>query len=48
MTTRYWLMKSEPGEYSLEDLKNEPNQTDHWDGVRNYQSRNLMREITSI
>lgn len=44
MPTQYWLMKSEPGEYALEDLKNEPNQTDHWDGVRNYQARNFMRD----
>jgi len=44
MATRYWLMKSEPGEYSLEDLKNEPDRTDHWDGVRNYQARNFMRD----
>ena len=48
MTTRYWLMKSEPGEYSLEDLKNEPEQTDHWDGVRNYQARNFMRDEMRI
>ncbi len=44
MPTKYWLMKSEPGEYALEDLKNEPDQTDHWDGVRNYQARNFMRD----
>ena len=44
MPIRYWLMKSEPGEFSLEDLKNAPAQTDHWDGVRNYQARNFMRD----
>ena len=44
MPTKYWLMKSEPGEYALEDLKNEPDQTEHWDGVRNYQARNFMRD----
>ncbi len=40
---RYWLMKSEPSAFSIEDLKNAPNGTDHWDGIRNYQARNLMR-----
>ena len=44
MPTKYWLMKSEPGEFSLEDLKNAPDRTDHWDGVRNYQARNFMRD----
>ena len=44
MPTQYWLMKSEPGEYALEDLKREKHQTDHWDGVRNYQARNFMRD----
>ncbi|NIQ98147.1 MAG: EVE domain-containing protein, partial [Desulfuromonadales bacterium] len=36
---RYWLMKSEPHCFSFADLKNCPNGTDHWDGVRNYQAR---------
>lgn len=40
----YWLMKSEPDTYSLEDLKNEPDQIEHWDGVRNYQARNMLRD----
>ena len=44
MSTRYWLMKSEPGEFSLTDLQDAPDQTDHWDGVRNYQARNFMRD----
>ena len=44
MPTKYWLMKSEPGEFSLEDLQNAPDRTDHWDGVRNYQARNFMRD----
>jgi len=48
MATRYWLMKSEPGEYSLDDLKNEPDQTEHWDGVRNYQARNFMRDDMQV
>lgn len=41
----YWLIKTEPNTYSWDDLKNQPNQTDHWDGVRNYKARNLMREM---
>lgn len=44
MTIRYWLMKSEPGEFSFDDLTHRPNQTEHWDGVRNYQARNMMRD----
>ena len=39
---RYWLMKSEPGTYSIEDLKRDGKTC--WDGVRNYQARNLMRD----
>ena len=41
---RYWLMKSEPNAFSIDDLENKPNGTDHWDGIRNYQARNLMRD----
>ncbi|ABB38158.1 Uncharacterized protein family UPF0310 [Oleidesulfovibrio alaskensis G20] len=41
---RYWLMKSEPECFSLEDLVNAPEQTTPWDGVRNYQARNFMRD----
>ncbi len=40
----YWLMKSEPSEFGIDDLKNMPEQTEHWDGVRNYQARNMMRD----
>ena len=40
----YWLMKSEPSEYGIDNLKNEPDKTVHWDGVRNYQARNMMRD----
>ncbi len=42
---QYWLMKSEPSCYSISDLANEPNQQTHWDGVRNYQARNFMRDM---
>jgi len=40
----YWLMKSEPDVFGIEHLKAMPRQTDHWDGVRNYQARNMMRD----
>ena len=41
---RYWLMKSEPGAYSFSDLMGEEDSTAEWDGVRNYQARNTMRD----
>ncbi len=41
---RYWLFKSEPTAYSFSDLLKEPNRTAEWDGVRNYQARNFMRD----
>ncbi|MCX7100537.1 MAG: EVE domain-containing protein, partial [Methylobacter sp.] len=40
----YWLMKSEPDTFGINDLINRPDQTEHWDGVRNYQARNMMRD----
>jgi predicted RNA-binding protein with PUA-like domain len=40
----YWLMKSEPDCFSIDDLATRPKQTEHWDGVRNYQVRNMMRD----
>ena len=40
----YWLMKSEPGVFSIDDLMARPEQTEPWDGVRNYQARNMMRD----
>ncbi len=45
---RYWLMKSEPSECSIDDLHRAPRQTVPWTGVRNYQSRNFMRDDMSI
>ena len=39
-----WLMKSEPDVYSFDDLKNDKNQTTMWEGIRNYQARNFMRD----
>ena len=41
---KYWLIKSEPGAYSIDDLKSEKTKITHWDGVRNYQARNFMRD----
>ncbi|SDK52858.1 EVE domain-containing protein [Microbulbifer yueqingensis] len=40
----YWLFKSEPDEYSLADLAAEPGRTGRWDGIRNYQARNFLRD----
>ena len=40
----YWLFKSEPSAYSFSDLMSEPGQTAEWDGVRNYQARNFLRD----
>jgi predicted RNA-binding protein with PUA-like domain len=42
MAKRYWLMKSEPGTYSIDDLERDGETM--WDGVRNYQARNFMRD----
>lgn len=42
---RFWLMKSEPDVFSIDDLAQRPNQTEPWEGVRNYQARNFMREM---
>ncbi|HEX3139159.1 MAG TPA: EVE domain-containing protein [Rhizobacter sp.] len=42
--TQYWLMKSEPGECSIDDLAAAPKKTVPWFGVRNYQARNYMRD----
>ena len=44
----YWLMKSEPDVFSFEDLKSRPKQTEPWDGVRNYQARNFMRDAMKV
>lgn len=41
----YWLFKSEPSTFSIDDLAQKPAKTTHWDGVRNYQVRNLLRDI---
>jgi len=45
---RYWLMKSEPDDCSVDDLAAMPDQTVAWYGVRNYQARNFMRDRMSV
>ncbi len=44
----YWLMKSEPDVFGIDDLEQRPNQTEPWDGVRNYQARNMMRDEMQV
>lgn len=44
MSPNYWLMKSEPDTFSIEDLQKAHLQTTSWEGVRNYQARNFMRD----
>lgn len=44
---KYWLMKSEPDVFSFADLKKRPKKTEPWNGVRNYQARNFMRDEMS-
>ena len=45
---RYWLMKSEPSDVSIDDLANMPDKTVAWYGVRNYQARNFMRDQMKV
>jgi len=45
---RYWLMKSEPDVFGIDDLAARPNQTEPWTGVRNYQARNFMRDEMQV
>jgi len=45
---RYWLFKTEPSVYSIDHLKKEKSQIEHWDGVRNYQARNFMRDDMKV
>jgi len=41
---RYWLLKADPESFSFDDLWNAPARSTHWDGVRNFQARNYMRD----
>ncbi|MEQ1668736.1 MAG: EVE domain-containing protein [Sulfuriferula sp.] len=45
---RYWLMKSEPSDVSIDDLANFPEQSVAWYGIRNYQARNFMRDQMQV
>jgi predicted RNA-binding protein with PUA-like domain len=45
---KYWLMKTEPNVFSWDDLKNMPRQTTQWEGIRNYQVRNFMRDDMKV
>ena len=45
---RFWLMKSEPGECSIDDALSAPNQTVSWFGIRNYQARNFIRDDMEV
>ena len=44
----YWLFKSEPDAFGIDDLRSRSEQTEPWDGVRNYQARNMMRDQMQI
>jgi len=48
MAMRYWLLKSEPDVFSFDHLKERPKKTEPWNGVRNYQARNYMRDDMSV
>jgi len=48
MAIRYWLLKSEPESFSIDDLQRAPQQTTFWNGVRNYQARNLLRDELKV
>lgn len=45
---KYWLMKSEPSVFSIDDLHKAPKRRSGWDGVRNYQVRNMMRDDMKV
>ena len=47
-TRKYWLFKSEGGCYSIDDLAKEKKQTTFWDGVRNFQARNMLRDDVQV
>ncbi len=45
MMAQYWLFKSEPATFSIDDLVKSPRQTTCWEGVRNYQARNFLKSM---
>lgn len=48
MTRNYWLFKSEPNEFSFDDLLEKGSQGEVWDGIRNYQARNFLRDQAKV
>lgn len=48
MARNYWLFKTEPSTFSFDDLLNAPNRTTAWDGVRNFQARNMLRDQVAV
>lgn len=44
----YWLFKSEPDEFGIHDLEQRPQKREMWNGVRNYQARNFLRDDVSV
>ncbi|MDK2597191.1 EVE domain-containing protein [Pseudoalteromonas obscura] len=44
----YWLFKTEPDAYSIDDLKSDVQQSTFWEGIRNYQARNFMRDQMQV
>jgi len=44
----YWLFKSEPDEYGIEDLRKERDGVGRWNGIRNYQARNFLRDEVAV
>jgi predicted RNA-binding protein with PUA-like domain len=44
LAKKYWLFKSEPGAFSIDDLEKSPGKKTYWDGIRNYQARNFIRD----
>jgi predicted RNA-binding protein with PUA-like domain len=47
-TAKYWLLKTEPESFSIQDLAKAPKKTTCWDGVRNYQARNFLRDEMKV
>ncbi len=48
MAKKYWLFKSEPECFSIDDLANSPGQTTSWEGVRNFRARNILRDEVKL
>lgn len=46
--SHHWLFKSEPETFGIDTLAKKPRQTEHWDGVRNYQARNMLRDQIKV